>query len=219
MQAAAPVPPPPAPAPVPTVSYDAQPVIDIVQALLAKCASFNLLPIDKRKLDDVEKRAGILYAKLSTGEVSGAVFERLLPLCQGVCFSPTHLFHRVNAGLNGKHVVLFRSVGSGRFADCIGFSCSDYHNRLGGQWCMAYGDEAIDRNHLQAGRHTLSFTWLFVLCGIISASRLLSGSLAPFSELAKGQGAFSEECASRVKNEMNLVESPYQRILLGCINL
>jgi len=80
------VPPPaPAPPPPPAPSYDPQPVIAIVQGLIAKCNAYNLVdPIDKRKLDDVVKRAALLQKKLTTGEVSAGVFERLLPLCQAL---------------------------------------------------------------------------------------------------------------------------------------
>jgi len=75
----------PASAPPPAaVSCNPQPVIDIVQALCAKCASSNLLPIDKRKLEDVEKRVSVLYCKLESGEVSAAVFEQLLQMCQAL---------------------------------------------------------------------------------------------------------------------------------------
>jgi len=84
--AAAPVVQPPAAAPAlpPAPSYDAQPVIQIVSGLIAKCNAYQLLPIDKRKLDDVEKRIGILVTKLSSGEIAAAVFEKLLRMCQAL---------------------------------------------------------------------------------------------------------------------------------------
>lgn len=55
-----------------------------MQGLIAKCGAFNLVDLDKRRLDDVVKRASLLQGKLSAGEVSEAVFDRLLPLCQAL---------------------------------------------------------------------------------------------------------------------------------------
>ena len=86
-QPAAPPPAPapaPAPAPPPKPSYDAAPVVGTLQALIQKCNAFNLPPMDKRKMEDVQKRVGGLEAKLASGEVSVAVFGSLSELCRAL---------------------------------------------------------------------------------------------------------------------------------------
>ena len=90
-QAAAPVPAQRAPPP-----YDAQPVISTLQTLIAKCGAFNLPPMDKRKLDDADKRLNGLYGKLGAGEVTAPVFNELSQLTSGARHAPppvsyTHL--------------------------------------------------------------------------------------------------------------------------------
>ena len=87
-QAQAPVeqppPPPAAPPPPPKPSYDAEPVINAFTQLSAKCAAFNLPPLEARKLEDVNKRLGILFEKLRGGNITAGVFERLQQLCQAL---------------------------------------------------------------------------------------------------------------------------------------
>ena len=82
---AAPLSQPPAPPPVPAApAYDASPVVSILQALIAKSSTYELPPIDKRKLDDIEKRTSGLFQKLGACELSHSVFEKLQQLCKAL---------------------------------------------------------------------------------------------------------------------------------------
>lgn len=65
-------------------AYDASAVINTLQSLIAGCSAYELPPIDKRKLDDIEKRATGLYQKLGSCELSKPVFDKLLLLCQAL---------------------------------------------------------------------------------------------------------------------------------------
>ncbi|KAL3932123.1 MAG: hypothetical protein SGPRY_000828, partial [Prymnesium sp.] len=55
--------PAPAPPPPPRPTYDPQPVLDVLLGLTSKCGQYSLAPLDRRKLDDVEKRIHALQAK------------------------------------------------------------------------------------------------------------------------------------------------------------
>jgi protein transport protein SEC31 len=75
------------PEPLPTLplaSYDAHAVVDVLRALLERCNAFDLLPMDKRKMDDVDKRLKILFQKLLKHEVTVGIFEKLEQLCQAL---------------------------------------------------------------------------------------------------------------------------------------
>merc|ERR1712100_122132 len=59
-----------APAAPAAPSYDAEPCIEALTLLSAKCGACNLPPLEVRKLEDVNKRLGLLFEKLRSGAVS-----------------------------------------------------------------------------------------------------------------------------------------------------
>jgi len=48
---------------------------------MAQCGAYQLQPVDKRRLEDTEKRSGALFTKLQAGGVSQPVFDKLEQLC------------------------------------------------------------------------------------------------------------------------------------------
>jgi len=77
----------------------------VLLGLIAKCGQFNLAPLDRRKLDDVEKRINGLAPKLHSGAVSAAAFEKLQQICASLAAAdiPTALAYHVEmvAGPHG----------------------------------------------------------------------------------------------------------------------
>mmetsp|Transcript_15311 Transcript_15311/g.41928 ORF Transcript_15311/g.41928 Transcript_15311/m.41928 type:complete len:619 (-) Transcript_15311:306-2162(-) len=76
-----PAPPPPAP---PKPTYDASGVISTIQGLMGRCGAYQLQPVDKRRLEDTEKRSTTLFQKLQDGSISNSVFEKLQQLCSSL---------------------------------------------------------------------------------------------------------------------------------------
>jgi len=50
--------------------------------------------VDKRRLDDTEKRSAVLFDKLQDGSISLAVFEKLQHLCQGAYRPIDNVFYK-----------------------------------------------------------------------------------------------------------------------------
>ena len=84
------MPPPAAPPPPPQPTYDPEPVISTLGALIDKCGAFQLPPLEMRKVDDIKKRLALLSDKLRTGAVSDGVFEKLHQLCASLAAGDGH---------------------------------------------------------------------------------------------------------------------------------
>ena len=71
----------PSAVPPPQPSYDPEPVVNTLSQLADTCGTFNLPPLEQRKVEDIKKRLGLLTEKLRSGAISSGVFDKLHQLC------------------------------------------------------------------------------------------------------------------------------------------